>query len=611
MIKDIFESYGECKDHEILLSLIQYYLVSEVEQDSEKSDGGNKDTNLSHALYNHIKLRLFCIDLLNKLFEKVSVEYKCLKEILSILDKLSFISVVEMNSSIVKLCTTILNRISQTKTANSNLNSIIVEDGEGDVNQSKVLEKELHIVTIIEKLSLKIMSQMQNFVYQDPNLGELRRRLTDKMFDGLEGNFMDATNKTSVAKLTLMKDAFELQKQCFNSLIAFKLHCTNKTHLNKLSEDISENLKNSFEVTIHRVSCTLPLHVKSFAKYYFASLSTLIDSVCEHDAVPLSDQFNNMIIRLLSTIKVCNSIKVENDHGRGQIRESSEEDSESNSDYVDTNQERKIDSKKAEDLKATILFMVQLLNKAVVNACFSAPVEKIKDGLVFYMTSLFGTKEDKDHRDTEIVDFRQMALKGLNSIFATSTRDKEGDDDKISLFSKYCFEESLVFLFYNVQKIFSNPSLVEGEDQNLALTLGEAIKFISNIYLHSNSDQKEVIIDPIIKLFLGVLVGMHENKIQRTKSVLVIINATGEALYSMILLGDQALAKNYIANSLNDTQKQMLQNIIKAISSTKKAQEESEQKLRKELSKPGQSSSASNKFKETQSKIKLATRIGK
>ena len=105
--------------------------------------------------------------------------------------------------------------------------------------------------------------------------------------------------------------------------------------------------------------------------------------------------------------------------------------------------------------------------------------------------------------------------------------------------------------------------------------------------------------------------GLHERQIQRTKSILTIINATGDALYSIILIGDSNLAKNYIASNLNDAQKQMLQNVIKAIASTKKAQEDKEQKLKTQVLRGNQKQGQNQKSKENQSKIKLATKIGK
>jgi len=75
-LKDIFETYDTCKDHEMLLGLIQYYLVKDIEVDEDRNENGEKQTNLSHSLYNHVKLRIFCLELLNKLFLQASVDYE-------------------------------------------------------------------------------------------------------------------------------------------------------------------------------------------------------------------------------------------------------------------------------------------------------------------------------------------------------------------------------------------------------------------------------------------------------------------------------------------------------------------------------------------------------
>lgn len=162
----------------------------------------------------------------------------------------------------------------------------------------------------------------------------------------------------------------------------------------------------------------------------------------------------------------------------------------------------------------------------------------------------------------------------------------------------------MVFIFAKIQAIFK--ANVDGDEEENANTIAEVIKFVANKFLYSNTEQKEVLIDPIVKLMLGILMGMHERKIDRTKSILTIINATGDALYTIIITGDQALAKEYVGRSLNDMQKQMLQNIIKAIASTKSQQV---QQKPIQSQKPGTTSGP--KFKENQSKIKLATKIAK
>lgn len=108
---------------------------------------------------------------------------------------------------------------------------------------------------------------------------------------------------------------------------------------------------------------------------------------------------------------------------------------------------------------------------------------------------------------------------------------------------------------------------------------------------------------------MGILTEIQEKKIQRTKSIMTIINTVGDSLYNIIINGDQGLAKNYIANSLSDIQKQMLQNVIKAIASTKQNQDN--QRTNTQNVREAQRAAGNPKLKETQSKIKLATKIGK
>ena len=230
--------------------------MNEIEQEDDKGDN-NKNTSLSHALYNHIKLRLFCLELLTKLFKNISMDYECLKELLGILDKLSFIAVIEINAAIVKLCTTMLTRIENSKDSESNVRSIILKPNDSDVEQTKLIEKECHIITIVEKLALKILDQLQSYIYQDINLGELQKKVNDRGFDGLEAKFMDndADNKAiGSSKLALLKDTFDLLKQSLNTSLTMKNYCKDKVHLNKNSEEITNLLQNSFEVTVHRFS---------------------------------------------------------------------------------------------------------------------------------------------------------------------------------------------------------------------------------------------------------------------------------------------------------------------------------------------------------------------
>uniref|UniRef100_A0A7S3KBZ1 Uncharacterized protein n=1 Tax=Euplotes crassus TaxID=5936 RepID=A0A7S3KBZ1_EUPCR len=259
-----------------------------------------------------------------------------------------------------------------------------------------------------------------------------------------------------------------------------------------------------------------------------------------------------------------------------------------------------------EKLKTTIPYLIQLLNKTVANSISSIPMEEIKAGFVFYMGTLFDIEKDSES-SSQIVNFTQIALKGLNGLFSAGSKDPDMME-RVARFSKFCFEESLAYLFTNAKRVFASPVVLEGEDQSQTQAISEDIKFITNIYLNSTSEQKEVIIDTIVKMFLGIVVGVQENQIQRTKPVLTIINSVGEGLYSMIVKGDVNLAKGYIATSLTDQQKQMLQNIIKAIATSKKAQED--QKAKNQV-KPGQRAAGNPKFRENKGNTKLATKIGK
>ena len=605
-IKDIFENYGEWSDHELLLGLIQFYLISDINNE-EKSEGGfsmSKETSLSHMLYNHVKLRIFWIELLTKLFENIVVDYESLKEILSILDKLSFVAIVEINSGILKLWNTILQRISTFHQDPKN-KQWIIGSFDNEISETKLVEKEKAIISIIESLAMKILSQMQDYVYSEVSLGEIKSKVNDKSFEGLEAKYITKSQPLkgdqSLVKLAIIKDAFELFKEWIQSFIGAKVYCLNKPHLNSISEEFSESIKNSFDSFVYRFSCKFVLSTKQFAKYYFTHLSQIIDKWWDGNAAYLSKQLNQYLIRVLSIIKVLNSLKIEADEDKDQ---SDDSDNKANN-----TEDSRLNSLKFDDLKTKILFLIQLINKTVVNACYCWPLENIKEGIAFFISTLFKSQQESNE-NTEIIWISHMMLKGLNSLFLKNDNGSEISSEKLSVFSKYWFEESLVFLFSQIQQVFGNSSIVETEDQTVVSIINEDIKFILNIYLGSNSEEKEIIVDPIVKILLGIWVGVQENSIQRTKSILSIVNAVGDALYGIILLGDQQLAKNYVAHCLNDQQKQMLQNIIKAIATSKKAQEEKDQKSRIDKQKPVQGK-AQNKAKEGQMKIKLATRIGK
>jgi hypothetical protein len=388
-------------------------------------------------------------------------------------------------------------------------------------------------------------------------------------------------------------------KNCLTTLIGLKSYCKEKSHLNKVSEEASDSINSSFENTFHRTVCKLPLSIKPIS-----TLIPLLDSIFDNEASHLVEKVNSFVIRLLSTIKLCNSLKPAVNE---KVKGSSDGD-ESNSEKGSVGGEV-LDAKTSDRLKTTIPYMIQILNKTMVNACYHLPLEQIKDSFSFYMISLFGTKQDSELSEHELVGFRHIALKGLNGIFATSIRDNDTFKDKIALFSKYGFEESFVFLFSSVQKMFADPSITDSDNQHFTQAICENIKFVTNTYLCAEAEQKEVIIDTTIKILLGVLIGIQENKIQRNKPILAIINAVGDSLYNIIVNGDQALAKNYIATSLSDAQKHMLQNVIKAIAATKQTQDQ--QKAKTQNVKGARAVAGNPKFKENQSKIKLATKIGK
>lgn len=89
--------------------------------------------------------------------------------------------------------------------------------------------------------------------------------------------------------------------------------------------------------------------------------------------------------------------------------------------------EDKIDSKKAEILKTSILYMIQILNKVVVNGLFDIRIEDIKDAYAFYMHFLFGLQQ----AEGEIINLKHMGFKSLNAMFSV----EGGQGDKMVHFS--------------------------------------------------------------------------------------------------------------------------------------------------------------------------------
>lgn len=228
-LRDIFENYSDCRDHEILMALIQYYLVSKIEN-SEESNENNK-SSLSHALYNHIKLRLFCLDILKSLFNTVSIEYDCLKEILAVLDKLSFLGIAEVNSEIISVCKVVVNRINKSRSESSESLILSKESKEDDpIQQSSMINNELSVLNIVQCITTKIMSQMQDFVNNEPNYKDIKTKLEDSSFEGLEMSLVNTTqslanegaSKLSTQLPAIIKDAFDLLSVTLQTLFVFK-----------------------------------------------------------------------------------------------------------------------------------------------------------------------------------------------------------------------------------------------------------------------------------------------------------------------------------------------------------------------------------------------------
>jgi len=62
-------------------------------------------------------------------------------------------------------------------------------------------------------------------------------------------------------------------------MVVLKNYCNKKEHLNKMSEEATNLIKESFKTTIYRFSCKLPLNIPTFSKYYYTNLSQLIDDL--------------------------------------------------------------------------------------------------------------------------------------------------------------------------------------------------------------------------------------------------------------------------------------------------------------------------------------------
>lgn len=140
------------------------------------------------------------------------------------MDKLASIAVVELNSAILKLLGTVLNRIEKAKIEGAKFKSIVISDNDSDVGEAKLIEKELDVITTTEKLTLKILSQLQDYVYQDVNLGEIKKKITNRMFEGLESNYIDTENplKSNKTKLNVIKDSHSTLTRCLTLLLTLR-----------------------------------------------------------------------------------------------------------------------------------------------------------------------------------------------------------------------------------------------------------------------------------------------------------------------------------------------------------------------------------------------------
>ena len=591
-LKDIFENYAECKDHEMLMALIQYYLVAKIDQ----NEGQNNKSSVSHALYNHIKLRLFWIGLLSSLFKSISIEYECLKEIFSVFDKLSFLGIAEVDIEIIKVWDIVIDRIN--KTRNENAPSIFSSTQDQNLSDERLLDYELSMINLIQSLILKIMSQMQDFVSRDPTYKDIKSKLEDIKYQGLESNLLNASSslsnegesKLSTQQPTIVKNGFNVLCSCVSTILIIKKkwmdteNDSEQTYTRTSQNKIISSVQSLLSSVFWRFTYRLILCIKPFAKFYYTQISSLLEQISLYDTTCATKELNEMIFKLIGTIKVANSYNGDEEE-KMQSKTSSGEDSEA-SDNFNIQREDSANANKTEEIKIKLTYIIQLLNKIVIHVSQNNNFDQINESVGTYLSVTFDTEEESkfDLGNSEITNLSWVLLRSLNSYFAT---DNQKFKQKLVLFSKYCFEEGLSFIFYHLQNIFKYPKNSEFQDQSKVLGISEAVKFVTNSYLNSEYEEKEVMIDPIVQLILGALVSVQECKARGDSINPGIINAWGEALYSISFSGDIGIVRN-LTSTLSDNQKQLMQNVVKALAMSKKAQQEKEQKSKAFKGKVGQ-----------------------
>lgn len=280
--------------------------------------------------------------------------------------------------------------------------------------------------------------------------------------------------------------------------------------------------------------------MKEFSKFYYTSLSTLLDQICSLDLEPLHGEFNQLVIKLIHIIRVTNESNSDEEEKYGS-KESSGEDSESNNENINSMGRAKQDSKtKYEDLKIKLTLLVQLLNKVVIHACSMFEIEKIKEALGYYIGTIFSIEESQPIEPrSEMLNLTYITLRGLNSQFVQTEKDSNPLTSRCCTLSKYLLQDCLLYIFTNLQNLFQHPKSVEYKDQQKVGAISEAIKLLSSIYVHSDHEQKQILIDPIVQLVLGALVSIKEKGIQTP-----LVGALGEVLYGVCVAGDPALVRN-------------------------------------------------------------------
>lgn len=120
-----------------------------------------------------------------------------------------------------------------------------------------------------------------------------------------------------------------------------------------------------------------------------------------------------------------------------------------------------------------------------------------------------------------------------------------------------------------------------------------------------------------MQLVLGALMMVQEQKSKGgpiNPAINTIVQACGESLYNISFSGDIDILRN-MTSTLNDAQKLLMQNVVKAIAASKKAQADVSQKP-KEVAKPAakpsqQLTRPQNTLFSDGKRTKLVTKIGK